>query len=96
MHLTRKYVTAWYSCDWLLCVQRFLPQATAVTGYHIILLQVVCQKRMPQIDSLFQRILQILCQQNIMRSRLLQGTDIISNFVSGFYIPKDFTMSYCG
>ena len=94
MHLTRKHVTSWYSCDWLLCFKSFLLQATAVTGYHVILLQVVCQKRKSQIDSLFIRVLHILCQKDILRSRLLQGTDIRNIYVSGFYIPKNFTMSY--
>ena len=96
MRLTRKHVTAWNRCDWLLCFKGFLPQATAVTDYHVILLKVVCQKWKSQVDSLFLRVLHILCQKNIMRSRLLQGTDIRSNYVRGFYIPKDFTMSYCG
>ena len=34
MHSTRNHITKWYRCQWLLCIQGFLLQATAVNGYY--------------------------------------------------------------
>ena len=53
-----------------------LPGATAVKGYHVFVLQVVCKKRKPQLDSLFLSIMHILGTENfcLWGTRLLQAT----------------------
>ena len=50
--------------------------ATAVKGYHAFLLQVVCQKRKPQIDGLFLSILHIVGKVKfcLWRARLLEAS----------------------
>ena len=59
-------------CSW----RTRLLHATAISGYHVILLQVVRQKRKPQIDGLFLTILHILGQVKfcLRITRLLQAT----------------------
>ena len=73
----------------------FLQHATANTGYHVFLPQVVCLKRKPQINGLFLRVLHILGQEKkcLWLSRLLQAMLLYGTVVTGYYL---FNVSYYG
>ena len=63
-----------------------LPGDTAVKGYHVFVLQVVCQKRKPQIESLFLGIMHILGQEKI----ILWGTRVLQATADrGYHVFKD-------
>ena len=51
--LKRSHVTTWYRREWLLCIKGFLLLSTTVKGHHVLSLEVLCQKRKPQIDGVF-------------------------------------------
>ena len=52
-------VTTGYCFEWSQCILGFLLKATAVRGYYVFSLQVVCQKRKPQNDGLILSLLHI-------------------------------------
>ena len=43
-----------------------VTQNSVVIGYHVFLLKVLCQKRKPQIDGFFLRMLHILGQEKYL------------------------------
>ena len=67
IHSIKKQITLWYSCEWLLYKEDFLQH---VKCYHVLLLQVVYQKRKPQNDSLFLSALHILGPKSIVHGDL--------------------------
>ena len=65
---TRNQITTLYRCEWLLCIWDFVLKATSVKGYHVLLLQVICQKQKQQIDFWFHSALHIPGQGYIVYS----------------------------
>ena len=84
IHSMEDQVTTCCCCEWLLCLLGWCLQASAVKGYHIFLLQVVCQKRKPQIDGWFLSLLHIYGQEKSFqwKTRLLH----VEAVVSGYYV----------
>ena len=78
MHPRRNQVTTWYSGKWLLCIQDFLPDATAVKGSLCIL----TASGMPKTETIDWRLF-FKCtahtrssKKKLWRNRLLQATAV--------------------
>jgi hypothetical protein len=78
MHPRRYQVTTWYSGKWLLCIQDFLPDATAVKGSLCIL----TASGMPKTETIDWRLF-FKCtahtrssKKKLWRNRLLQATAV--------------------